>query len=101
MRPRFFGRWSQESDFIIRPIAKGRKMRKDYRAGATIRETNSMNTTVSQCSLIAELEARQDDLMLRLDELDKRVERTLIECQTSRGNSSRVGPALSMESHRA
>jgi hypothetical protein len=60
-----------------------------------------MNTSVSQCSLIAELEARQDDLMLRLDELDKRVERTLIEYQTSRGTSSRVGSVSSLEGHRA
>ena len=44
-----------------------------------------MDTPVLQVSLIADLEARQDDLILRLDELDKRVERALAECQANRG----------------
>jgi hypothetical protein len=47
-----------------------------------------MNTPVSQFSLITDLEARQDDLILRLDDLDKRVERTLAECQAYRGSQS-------------
>jgi hypothetical protein len=43
-----------------------------------------MNTPVLQFSLITDLEARQDDLILRLEELNKRVERTLAECQAYR-----------------
>lgn len=37
-----------------------------------------------QINLLLELEARQEDLLLRLDELDKRVEKTLAECQIYR-----------------
>jgi hypothetical protein len=43
-----------------------------------------MNAPESEFSLIADLEARQDELLLQLDELDKRVERTLAECQVKR-----------------
>jgi hypothetical protein len=43
-----------------------------------------MDTRTAQLDLLMDLEARHDDLMLRLDELDKRVERTLAECQRYR-----------------
>jgi hypothetical protein len=38
----------------------------------------------TQLELLLDLESRQDDLMLRLDELDCRVEKTLAECLTLR-----------------
>jgi hypothetical protein len=38
----------------------------------------------AQLDLLLDLEVRQDELMLRLDELDRRVEKTLIECQSLR-----------------
>ena len=38
----------------------------------------------AQLELLLDLESRQDDLMLRLEELDRRVEKTLRECQTLR-----------------
>ena len=34
--------------------------------------------------LLTDLEARHEELLLRLDELDKRVEKTLAECQVYR-----------------
>jgi hypothetical protein len=34
----------------------------------------------AQLELLLDLESRQDDLMLRLEELDRRVEKTLSEC---------------------
>jgi hypothetical protein len=40
-----------------------------------------MNTTNEHRDLIVELDARHDELMLKLDELDRRVEQTLIQCQ--------------------
>jgi hypothetical protein len=42
-------------------------------------KTTAAKTT--QRSLLMDLEARHDELMLRLDELDKRVQKTLTECQ--------------------
>jgi len=44
-----------------------------------------MNTSVLQQSLLADLEARQDELILRLNDLDKQVERALADCQAYRG----------------
>ncbi|MCE5301483.1 MAG: hypothetical protein LLF97_00050 [Planctomycetaceae bacterium] len=35
-------------------------------------------------NLLLDLEARHDELLARLDELDKRVEKTLAECQAFR-----------------
>ncbi len=46
-----------------------------------------MNTPMPQLNLLMDLEARHEDLLLRLDELDKRVKKTLAECQTYR-----IGP---------
>ncbi|MCE5268397.1 MAG: hypothetical protein LLG00_10975 [Planctomycetaceae bacterium] len=37
--------------------------------------------TANQFDLLRDLEARQDELMVRLEELDKRIERTLAEWQ--------------------
>ena len=39
-----------------------------------------MDALTSQLESLLELEARHDDLLRRLDELDKRVERVLAEC---------------------
>ena len=47
-----------------------------------------MDTQTPELDLLMSLEARHDELLLRLDELDKRVERTLAECQIYR-----VGPS--------
>jgi hypothetical protein len=41
-----------------------------------------------QLELLLELEARQDDVMLRLEELDRRVEQTLAECLSLRSTES-------------
>jgi hypothetical protein len=38
----------------------------------------------AQLELLLDLENRQDDLMLRLDDLDRRVEQTLAECLSLR-----------------
>jgi hypothetical protein len=38
----------------------------------------------AQLELLLDLESRQDDLMLRLEELDHRVEKTLAECLSLR-----------------
>ena len=46
-----------------------------------------MNTQMPPLSLLMDLEARHDEVLLRLDELDKRVEKTLAECQVYR-----IGP---------
>ena len=43
-----------------------------------------MDTKKPQLNLLMDLEARHDDLLLRLEELDKRVEKTLAECQIYR-----------------
>ena len=40
-----------------------------------------MDTRAAQLDLLMDIEARHDNLMLRLEALDKRVERTLAECQ--------------------
>ena len=42
----------------------------------------------AQLELLLDLESRQDDLMLRLDELDRRVEKTLGECLALRSLAS-------------
>jgi hypothetical protein len=44
----------------------------------------SMFDRSAQLELLLDLESRQDDLMLRLDELDHRVEKTLAECLSLR-----------------
>jgi hypothetical protein len=54
-----------------------------------------MDTRAAQLDLLLDLEARHDDLMLRLEELDRRVERTLVEWQRYR-----VGAAGSTSSDR-
>ena len=41
-------------------------------------------STSTSFDLLIELESRHDELLLRLDELDKRVEKTLAECQSLR-----------------
>jgi hypothetical protein len=38
----------------------------------------------AQLELLIDLETRHDDLLSRLEELDKRVAKTLAECMTSR-----------------
>jgi tetrahydromethanopterin S-methyltransferase subunit G len=43
----------------------------------------------TQLELLLELESRQDDVMLRLEELDRRVEKTLAECLMLRSGESR------------
>jgi hypothetical protein len=45
-----------------------------------------MYAQMQQMSLLLDLEARQENLLLQLDELDKRVEKVLAECQTYRIN---------------
>ncbi len=47
-----------------------------------------MDTQAAQLDLLMDIEARHDELMLRLEELDKRVERTLAECQRYRVGAS-------------
>jgi hypothetical protein len=39
----------------------------------------------AQLDLLMDLESRQDDLMVRLDELNRRVEQTIAECLILRG----------------
>lgn len=39
----------------------------------------------SQLEMLLDLDARHDDLLERLDELDRRVERVLVECTPARG----------------
>jgi hypothetical protein len=43
-----------------------------------------MDSCAAQLDLLMDLEARHEDLLVRLDELDKRVARTLAECQRYR-----------------
>jgi energy-coupling factor transporter ATP-binding protein EcfA2 len=43
-----------------------------------------MDHQTAQLDLLIDLEARHEDLLVRLDELDKRVEQTLAECQRYR-----------------
>ncbi len=47
-----------------------------------------MDTRAAQLDLLLDLEARHDDLMLRLEELDQRVERTLVEWQRYRAGAT-------------
>jgi len=54
-----------------------------------------MDSKAAQLDLLMELEAKHDKLIVQLDELDKRVERTLAECQQYRltpSNPDRDGP---------
>ncbi len=51
-----------------------------------------MNTQTPQLSLLMDLEARHEDLMLRLDVLDKRVQKTLSEWQGSREGAQENAP---------
>jgi hypothetical protein len=44
----------------------------------------------AQLELLLDLESRQDDLMLRLEELDRRVEKTLGECLALRAGESQA-----------
>jgi hypothetical protein len=46
-----------------------------------------MDTASASLDLLMELETRHEELLLRLDELDKRVEKTLAECQCLRSRS--------------
>jgi hypothetical protein len=43
-----------------------------------------MDSCTAQLDLLMDLEARHEDLLVRLDELDKRVAKTLAECQRYR-----------------
>lgn len=56
-----------------------------------------MDNQTPELELLMSLEARHDELLLRLDELDKRVERTLADCQIYRvgppGNSQNAAAA--------
>ena len=51
-----------------------------------------MDTQTTPFNLLADLEARHDDLLLQLEQLDKRVEETLAECQTYRAAPSINSP---------
>jgi regulator of replication initiation timing len=43
-----------------------------------------MNSDSTSFDLLMELESRHEELLMRLDELDQRVEKTLRECQSLR-----------------
>ena len=43
-----------------------------------------MNTQAAQLELLKDLETRHEELIVQLDELDKRVAKTLAECQVYR-----------------
>jgi hypothetical protein len=55
-----------------------------------------MSDYKSQLDLILDLEARHDDLLVRLDELDRRVAKTLSDCLALRRetglNENNIGP---------
>ena len=51
---------------------------------ATGKEHPSMDSCAAQLDLLMDLEARHEDLLVRLDELDKRVAKTLAEFQRYR-----------------
>lgn len=51
-----------------------------------------MDGSVSQLDLLVDLESRHDDLLRRLDELDKRVSQVLAEWQPTRPQSPAVSP---------
>jgi hypothetical protein len=50
-----------------------------------------MDTQDPQLDLLMDLEARHEELLLKLDELDKRVEKVLAECQVFRTSHSSSG----------
>ena len=52
-----------------------------------------MNTQNAPLDLILDLDARHDELMLKLDELNQRVEQALVQCQGYRFEPG--GPAAS------
>jgi hypothetical protein len=43
-----------------------------------------MDAQVPQLTLLMELDARHDELLVKLDELDKRVEKALTDCEIYR-----------------
>jgi hypothetical protein len=43
-----------------------------------------MDSQIPQVDLLMDLESRHEDLLARLEELNKRVEKTLAECQVYR-----------------
>jgi hypothetical protein len=47
-----------------------------------------MDTTTPSFDLLMDLEARHEDVLRQLDELDKRVQKTLAEWQTYRASGS-------------
>jgi hypothetical protein len=59
-----------------------------FPASTTRSSLRRMDTPTSPLDLLIDLEARHEDLLLRLDELDKRVEKALADCQVFR-----IGPA--------
>ncbi len=56
--------------------------------GKTTTRFYRMDPYTAQLDLLIDLEARHEDLLVQLDELDKRVERTLAECQRYRSDWS-------------
>lgn len=48
----------------------------------------------TQLELLTDLESRQDDILLRLDELDRRLEKTLAECLTIRNAENPFPPRV-------
>jgi hypothetical protein len=44
----------------------------------------SMHTGTPPLNLLMDLESRQEELLVQLDELDNRIEKTLAECQVYR-----------------
>ena len=49
-----------------------------------------MDQYTAQLDLLIDLEVRHEDLLVRLDELDKRVEKTLAECQRYSLSAGRI-----------
>jgi hypothetical protein len=56
-----------------------------------------MDSTPTSFDLLRQLESRHDELLARLDELDKRVEKTLMECQLLRGGGNEGMPATTLD----
>jgi hypothetical protein len=54
-----------------------------------------MDTTTSSFDLLMDLEARHEDVLRQLDELDKRVQKTLAEWQSYRSPGIEISPATS------
>jgi hypothetical protein len=52
-----------------------------------------MNASNAYLDLLTDLDARQDDLILKLDELNRRVEQALVQCQGYRAGPSGLGAA--------